>query len=194
MGAVATLQQVANESGEAMTRGQRIEVTIPANWGTSTHRVSVEAGRWLVEATLPSGEVITEEVAVGSGEDLPVTLHSAEHSPHEWLGLQYLVGNVEGADTLRRSRATKRATLRDERSGLPLGAAAGVSTKPPNVQTWQNHAHCAAAEAWTNILSPDPRRSLPHLPIQEDSERSDLALSTHRRRATTAIRSHRLAR
>jgi hypothetical protein len=154
MGAVATLQRVANESGEAMTRGQRIEVTIPANRGNSTQRVSVEAGRWLVEATLPSGEVITEEVAVGSGEDLPVTLHSAEPSPHEWLGLQYLVGNVEGADTLRRTLSTKDATLPTSAAGAARRGRS--SAEPPNVQTWQNDAALRGIEAWTNILSPHP--------------------------------------
>ncbi|MER9771245.1 hypothetical protein [Mesorhizobium sp. M0220] len=83
MGAVATLQQVANENGEAVTRGRRIDVTIPANAGSRAHSVKVEPGRWLVEATLPSGEVISEEVAVASGEDLPVTLQSAALSPQQ---------------------------------------------------------------------------------------------------------------
>ena len=96
MGAVATLQHVANESGEAITTGRRIELTIPANRGNTFRQVNVEPGRWLVEATLPSGEVISEEVAVGSGEDLPVTVQSAEHSPHEWLWLQVLGRQYRG--------------------------------------------------------------------------------------------------
>jgi hypothetical protein len=159
MGAVATLQQVANESGKAITKGQRIELTIPANWGNSVKRVNVEPGRWLVEATLPSGEVISEEVAVGSGEDLPVTLHSAEHSPHEWLGLQYLVGNIEGADTLRRTLSTKDATLPTSAAGAARRARA--SAEPPNVQTWQKQGALRGIEAWTDILSPDTNSLLP---------------------------------
>jgi hypothetical protein len=177
MGAVVTLQQVANENGETMTRGRRIEVTIPANWGNSTHQVSVEAGRWLVEATLPSGEVITEEVAVASGEDLPVTVQSAEHSSHEWLALQYLVGNVEGAKTLTQ--------LRDKPPGVPqtlppkdailppgmdsAGRRTRASIEPPNVQTWQKQGALRGIEAWTNILSPDTGAFNSHAPIEEDS-------------------------
>jgi hypothetical protein len=168
MGAVATLQHVANESGEAMTRGRRIEVTIPANWmGNSVRQVNVEPGRWLVEATLPSGEVITEEVAVGSGEDLPVTLHSAEHSSHEWLRLQYLVGNVEGADTLRRTLSTRDATLPPGMDSADRRTRATI--EPPNVQTWQKQGALRGIEAWTNILSPDTGAFNSHAPIEEDS-------------------------
>ena len=170
MGAVASLQQVANESGEAITRGERIDVTIPANSGGSAHQVSVEPGRWRVEATLPSGELISEEVAVGSGEDLPVTLHSAEHSPHEWLGLQYLVGNVEGADTLRGTLSTKHATLPRSAAGAARRARrARASAEPPNVQTWQKQGALRGIEAWTNILSPDTGAFTSRAPIEEDS-------------------------
>jgi hypothetical protein len=154
MGAVATLQRVANENGEALTKGRRIELTIPANWGGETHQVDVEPGRWLVEATLPSGEVISDEVAIARGETLPVTLHSAEHSPHEWLGLQYLVGNIEGAETLR--------LLRDRRFGdsqtlskdpiFVNGADSAArrtsaSLSPPNVHTWNIRGGQGAIDA-----------------------------------------------
>jgi hypothetical protein len=167
IGAVATLQQVANESGEAMTRGQTIDVTIPANSGNSAYQVSVEPGRWRVEATLPSGEVICEEVAVATGENLPVTLHSAEHSPHEWLGLQYLVGNVEGGETLRRILSTKNAIPPTSASGAARRARA--SAEPPNVQTWQRQGAVRGIEAWTNIRSPDTGAFTFHAPIEEDS-------------------------
>lgn len=177
MGAVATLQQVANESGQAMSRGRRIEVTIPANWGNSTHQVSVEPGRWLVEATLPSGEVITEEVAVRSGEDLPVTLRSTEHSPHEWLGLQYLVGNVEGAATLKQLRDKPPGapqTLSPKDARLPFGwdspgRRTRASMESPAFQTSQDQGVLRADEAWTNFLSLHPLGTVSCLPAWEDS-------------------------
>jgi hypothetical protein len=163
IGAVATLQRVANESGEAVARGQRFDVTIPANSGASAHQVTVDPGRWLVEATLPSGEVISEEVAVASGEDLPVTLHSAEHSPHEWLGMQYLVGNIEGAETLKRLRSKPTDSLRTLSGNQPGFAAdqnkaarrTRASIEPPNAYICQEQAALRGAEAWTSILSPD---------------------------------------
>jgi hypothetical protein len=99
-GAVATLRRVADEGGEAVRGGPRLDVTIPASFDGHGRRFDVEPGRWLVEATLPSGEILTEEVAVPSGEDVQVTLHAAENSPHEWLGWQHLIGNIEGKETL----------------------------------------------------------------------------------------------
>lgn len=177
MGAVATLRHVAAENGEAVTRGRRIELTIPANRGNSVRQVNVEPGRWRVEATLPSGEVISEEVAVATGENLPVTLHSAEHSPHEWLGLQYLVGNVEGAETLRQFHdkpPDAPQTLPPKDAILPpdvdsAGRRARASIEPPTMQTSQNQGVLRAAEAWTNILSPDPGTVSSCAPTWEDS-------------------------
>ncbi|BCH34821.1 hypothetical protein MesoLjLc_67510 [Mesorhizobium sp. L-8-10] len=164
MGAVATLQQVANESGDAVTRGRRIDVTIPANAGSRAYSVGVEPGRWLVEATLPSGEVISKEVAVASGEHLPVTLQSVEHSPHEWLGLQYLVGNVEGAETLRRLSAKDVVVS----TGLEsTGRHARARTDQPTVRIWQSALR--AAEAWRNILSPDTAPLASLAPAWQDS-------------------------
>lgn len=165
MGAVATLQQVANENGDAVTRGRRIDVTIPANAGSLAYSVNVEPGRWLVEATLPSGEVISNEVAVASGEDLPVTLQSVEHSPHEWLGLQYLVGNIEGAETLRMLSAKE------------LTVSAGVEdtvrsirarTDQPAVNIWQSVLR--ASDAWTSMLSSDTKMLTPCHPSWQATE------------------------
>ena len=103
MGAVATLQRVADEGGMPIQHGQRLEVVVPANKDKG-HYFTVAAGHWLVEATLPSGEVVTEEVFVRTGHDAKLTLSSAERAPHPWLGWQHLVGNIEGAETLQRLR------------------------------------------------------------------------------------------
>jgi hypothetical protein len=102
MGAIAKLQRVADEWGAAVEHGERFDVVVPANYDGSALDVAVDPGRWLVEATLPSGEVISEEVAVAAGQDVPVTLEEAEHSPHEWLGWQHLIGNIEGRESLSR--------------------------------------------------------------------------------------------
>ena len=111
-GAVATLRRVTDETGKAVRGELRLEVRIPASDQGEVKRFDVKPGRWLVEATLPSGEILTEEVAVPSGEDVPVTLHASEHSPHEWLGWQHLLGNIEGEETLKdlQNRARKLAS------------------------------------------------------------------------------------
>jgi hypothetical protein len=101
VGAVATLRRVADETGAALRGGLRLNVIIPANDAGAGKLVDVEPGRWLVEATLPSGEILSEEVAVPEGQKVPVTLRAAEHSPHEWLGWQHLIGNIEGDETLK---------------------------------------------------------------------------------------------
>jgi hypothetical protein len=63
--------------------------------------VPVAPGRWLVEATLPSGEIVAEEVMVPNNKSVPVTLCSYERSPNPWLSWQHLLGNVEGVGSLK---------------------------------------------------------------------------------------------
>ena len=154
-GAVAVLHRVADEAGAAIRGSPRIKTTIPA--GTDRQevkRIIVDPGRWWVEATLPSGEVITDEVTVQKGEEAFVSLHPTEASPHEWLDWQHLVGNVEGLETFTRiaERAqqepvkfardvisdtlekTVPANLRDMIEGtldtvLPRGSPGGTSTE-----------------------------------------------------------------
>jgi hypothetical protein len=174
MGAVAMLQRVADENGAAVRQGQRLDVIIPANSGGSTHHVAVEPGRWLVEATLPSGEVISEEVAVASGQDVPVTLHAAEHSPHEWLGWQHLVGNIEGAKTLTllRDRAEEAVKTAAKTLGAKVDADKLIgkidklidvaellldkAMEPPVVHLREKQVGLRGAEAWTRILALEP--------------------------------------
>lgn len=55
--------------------------------------IDLEPGRYYVEAVLPSGEILSDDVEVRKPiEDLVL---SADDSPHEWLGWQHLVGNVQ---------------------------------------------------------------------------------------------------
>jgi hypothetical protein len=108
VGAVATLRRVADEMGNEVRGSVRVNVTIPANDEGDGWPVDVKPGRWLVEATLPSGEILIEEVAVPKGQKVSVTLRAAERSPHEWLGWQHLIGNIEGADTFEQIRGRAR--------------------------------------------------------------------------------------
>jgi hypothetical protein len=171
MGAVTALQRVADEKGAPIQNGQRLDVVIPASAGSEVNRVTVEPGRWLVEATLPSGEVISEEVAVAKGKDVPVTLYAAEHAPHEWLGWQHLVGNIEGAETLKHLRDgtpdIAKAFGRTARTNLATGepdrdaAQRPITNQPPSVHLFTKQGNLPGIEAWTNIFDADPAGATP---------------------------------
>ncbi len=62
VGAVASLRQI-DAAGNSL-RGNRIEVAVPANRDGNRIDIPVDPGRWLIEATMPSGEIIAEEVVV----------------------------------------------------------------------------------------------------------------------------------
>jgi hypothetical protein len=51
-----------------------------------------------VEATLPSGDIASDEVEIFEAEDTSLNLHS-DQSPHEWLSWQQLVGTVKQLGT-----------------------------------------------------------------------------------------------
>jgi hypothetical protein len=151
MGAVATLQQVADDTGNPM-RGVRRDVTIPANSYGNANPIDVSPGRWLVEATLPSGEIIATEVAVESGQNLTVPLESLEHSPHEWLGMQYLVGNIEGDRTLQRLNSIKRpGQVTQEITERQILS----QERPPILRESNDASALTGAHAWENIFTAD---------------------------------------
>lgn len=66
--------------------------------------VSVEPGRYLVQATLPSGEILTQEIDVAGPEKVSVDLVS-EESPHEWLGKLQVAGGVPSRRMLEVSQS-----------------------------------------------------------------------------------------
>lgn len=165
MGAVATLQQLANDGGSP-GKGARIEITIPANSDGNANPINVAPGRWLVEATLPSGEIITTEVAVESGMDLSVPLQSKEQSPHEWLGMQCLVGNIEGQRTLERLNSRRRAE--PTAPGLPERHILAPSG-PPAIRLSNDESALRDAGAWQSIFAQADEGLLPEQPHAEDS-------------------------
>lgn len=76
--------------------------------------IDLDPGRYYVEATLPSGEVLADDVELsGPGQELVL---QTDDSPHEWLSWQHLVGNVQSkaATAARRLKTPKK---RREASG-----------------------------------------------------------------------------
>lgn len=196
-GAVATLRRVTDAKGAAVRGGPRLEVTIPANNSGQGKVVPVEPGRWLVEATLPSGEILSEETNVPEGHEVPVTLHTAEHSPHEWLGWQHLNGNIEGFETLeqikghaREAAFSKEAeawprldmkpagsysmTVEPTTRGLPEMVPA-AEPEGPVIGFLKDSSAFRDARAWKEILGLSPR-SLKMCECADSSPERDLHL------------------
>lgn len=76
------------------------QVLIPVGSDVPAASFPVQPGRYLVEATLPSGVVLCDEVDVGEGLRTEVRLQALD-SPHETHSWQYVVGNVESGTTYR---------------------------------------------------------------------------------------------
>ena len=70
------------------------QVALPLGWETPPTVFDLPAGRYLVEASLPSGQILSEYVGVRDGQDVTVQLDLTE-SPYESHTMQYLVGNIE---------------------------------------------------------------------------------------------------
>jgi hypothetical protein len=68
--------------------------------------IDVGPGRYRVEVVLPSGEMLADDVRVDEGSDAKVVLKGTS-SPHEWLGWQYLAGNVAGSSAWARAKETE---------------------------------------------------------------------------------------
>ena len=132
-GAVAVLHRLTDEAGADIRSATRVKTTVPASPNRQdVKRIDVDPGRWWVEATLPSGEVITDEVTVQKGEEAFVTLHPTEASPHEWLDWQHLVGNIEGLETY--TRIAERARREPVAYARDVISEALEKTVPSNVR------------------------------------------------------------
>jgi hypothetical protein len=73
-------------------------ILIPAGDQIPAKRFDVSPGRYVVEAVLPSGTILTEETTVVEGEEVTVALDATD-SPHESHSWQYFAGNIEPRDT-----------------------------------------------------------------------------------------------
>lgn len=85
-------------------------VVIPIGFTGRLEKVALEPGRYLVEAILPSGDIITQQAQTVEGKWSEVLL-KAEHSAHEWHSWQNLLGNVQSQSGYDAS--TKDASIPD---------------------------------------------------------------------------------
>ena len=70
------------------------DLVIPVGYGGLLQKVELNPGNYLVEAILPSGNIITQEAEAVEGQ-WPEVVLKAEHSAHEWHSWQNLLGNVQ---------------------------------------------------------------------------------------------------
>jgi hypothetical protein len=70
--------------------------------------VNVIPGRYLIEAYLPSGQVIDEEVLVETDAQKLYVILFAEESPHEWLSWMQFAGYVEKTKKEYRNKLSAR--------------------------------------------------------------------------------------
>lgn len=66
--------------------------------------IEVTPGHYYVEAVLPSGELLSEDVEVKSDQTKEVVL-KADDSPHEWLSWQQISGNVQPTPKVKKTPA-----------------------------------------------------------------------------------------
>jgi hypothetical protein len=118
-GVIANIYDISDRPGKKKTLR---DLVIPAGPSREPHRrfeeINLDPGQYVVEAILPSGEAISEEISIKeSVEPQELELH-AEESPHEWLRWHQFSGTVEQkADVYqvrRRSILDKRTTVEPE--------------------------------------------------------------------------------
>ena len=80
-------------------KGQR-DVILFAGGNAQFVEIKLKPGRYLLEVILPSGETISEELALTLGENPDITL-KGDDSPHEWLSMQHFLGNVSRAPRIK---------------------------------------------------------------------------------------------
>src|SRR5947208_2828638 len=129
---------------DAISGRKRRDVTprreaIPISGNPADARpVELAPGQYLVEVTMPSGEIISNQIDMTPDEDASLVLQ-AEESPHEWLSWQHLMGNVATNPPIRelsyvgRAKSAKTTARRGVRA---KAAAASPSTALPTRLYW----------------------------------------------------------
>jgi hypothetical protein len=165
----------------AMTPGNPSlrHVRLPLGPNVEPATFDLPAGAYTVEASLPSGQILTGDVEIADNAPATVALDLTESSPYESHTLQYVVGNIEpkevfesqetypvpksqgsrsfgrrtgsGDDSgVREPQAEVRALWRTENRTLPIEALVGLRELVPS----------DAARQVAELLGPSVQRSL----------------------------------
>ncbi|WP_319453213.1 MULTISPECIES: hypothetical protein [unclassified Mycobacterium] len=104
-------------SVEGVARSRR-DVVLPIGEHVTPATFVVDPGRYVVEAALPSGRLLSHEVVVAEGQTVPVEFDATD-SPSADLSWQYIVGNVESADIYTAETAVPVPRSRGAQTTLP---------------------------------------------------------------------------
>jgi len=136
-GAVVNLYPITPQGTSSPQR--RSPFAIPAGSGNNFYTLEAAPGRYLIEAQLPSGDVVNQEVTLDdSSAPLEVRLKS-DRSPHEWLSWQQFSGKVAERGRYNREEASPSSSV----PCLSSGTFASPFTDPLN-QAWQWEALAGA--------------------------------------------------
>ena len=112
-GAVVSLRRVPTGDAarnEAVT--SRVDVSLTPEQARNGREIEIPSGRWYVEATFGSGDVVGEMVDLREEASEVVVLPLSDVSPHGWLDWQFNNGNIEGKASLDRLTAQAREMTR----------------------------------------------------------------------------------
>lgn len=97
-GVLADILFVGDADAKIRQQRSHRNVVIPVNDHSSdfAERLDLEPGHYVIQATLPTGELITRDVYLPDDQsEVKVDIHSDLESPHEWLRWHNFLGNVQ---------------------------------------------------------------------------------------------------
>jgi hypothetical protein len=145
-------------------RAAHRNVLFPCGTSAPPVRYEVDAGHYVVSATLPSGVVLSKDVEAREGAETSVTLRSGR-SPYESHSWQYLMGNIEPYDAYHDDKAVPVPRSLGSRSGVSGISSPGraVWVGDPKATAW--HFAQTLALSDRRVRQPaalDIARSSPH--------------------------------
>ena len=94
----ASIRAITKSGARKRTQPVRQELIPVSDRPDRAKSIEVQPGHYYVEAVLPSGEFLSEDVTIASGQTRDVVF-KPDASPHEWLAWQQLSGNLPSSGT-----------------------------------------------------------------------------------------------
>jgi len=142
LGVVAHVRQIKDASGQFPEEPQDHEVVIPAGLSATKTVDNLPPGTYRIEARLPSGQVLRETREVTDEQATQDVVFTTGHSPHEWLSLQRLAGNVP-SEAQYEDWVNKIAAQIDEFAKAKDKAGKPFEIDPATLQGWARFLHGA---------------------------------------------------
>jgi len=97
-GIVTRVRQVADEIGERVKGVRPLTVIVPVGFSDVPAQIDeLSPGRYLIEADLPSGELLIKDIIIEPESGEQEVVLSTQPPPREWLGWQHFSGKVASA-------------------------------------------------------------------------------------------------